>query len=277
MKLLYGRKIAKKIRAQTKKKIQKLGLKPGLAIILVGNNPASKLYVGLKQKACREVGIKLFLYKFNSNITGKKIIDLINELNLNKKVNGILVQLPLPEKLPTDKIIQSIDPKKDPDFFHPVNLQKIKKGQITLFPPTLSGVLTLLKKTKVRFTGKNIVIISKSKIFAEPLVISLKQKKARVVVIKPSAKNINRATQKADIIISAIGKKWSIKPDMIKENSIFIDIGCTKINKKSYGDAHPDVKQKTAYFTPVPGGVGPLTVAYLVKNVLELTKIQDKQ
>jgi len=270
MRVLSGKKIAQKIKKQVAKDINKLGQAPGLAVLLVGNDPASRVYVGLKKKACREVGIKFFLHKFSSNVGTEKIINTIKSLNQDKRVHGILVQLPLPKRLPTSKIIRSMDPEKDPDYFHPTNLKKIANGKNLIFPPTLSGILVLLKKAKRRIAGKKVLIISNSQTFALPLVAALKQKKAKTTLIKANDKYLKNKTKKADIIVTAIGKKWFIDESMIKNKSILIDIGCSRVGKKVFGDINPNVAKKAAYLAPVPGGVGPLTVVCLLENVVKL-------
>lgn len=274
MKLLYGRSLAKKIKQQVKTTIAKLGQKPGLAVLLVGQNPASKIYVNLKMKACQEVGINFFLHRLKSNTSAKKIIALIDKLNNDKKVNGILVQLPLPNKLPTNQIIKAINPEKDPDCFHPKSLKKIEHNQEKIFPPTPRAILSVLKMAKIKLASKKVAIISNSRVFALPIMVKLAQEKARIDLIKPSLKNMGSRTKKADIIISAIGKKGMLTANMIKKGAVVIDVGCHKQGQKTYGDVGPEVAKKAALLSPVPGGVGPLTVAYLLKNVLDLAKLQ---
>lgn len=257
--LIDGEKIAAKILKDIKKEIKKLPVKPGLAVILVGEDKASKIYIKKKEKKCEEVGIKSEKFIFKKSATSK-IIKLIKKLNNKKDINGILVQLPLPKNLDADKIIKTIDIKKDVDGF-------LKKSKVA--PPTIAGILELLKYTKINLKNKTATILANSRIFANPLKNLLEKEGCSVkVLIKPKRQNFN-----ADIIVSALGKPKFIKSNMVKDNVIIIDVGITRIDKKIYGDAdQKSLQDKSGWITPVPGGVGPMTVAMLLKNLLLLSE-----
>ncbi|NQU83330.1 MAG: bifunctional 5,10-methylenetetrahydrofolate dehydrogenase/5,10-methenyltetrahydrofolate cyclohydrolase [Parcubacteria group bacterium] len=259
MKIIDGKKIADKILSETRKEIKKLPAQPGLAVILVGDDSASKIYVKKKEKACTEAGVHLekFLYK---KTTTNKIIEQIKKLNQQKDINGILVQLPLPKNLDTNKIINSINPKKDVDGFLP-------KSKVS--SPTIAGVLELIKSTRKNTRNKTAVILANSNLFASPLKKLLEKEGLKVkILIKPKRQNFG-----ADIIITAIGKPKFIKADIVKDGVIIIDVGITRVGKKIFGDVDAEsLKDRLGWITPVPGGVGPMTVAMLIKNLLILSK-----
>jgi methylenetetrahydrofolate dehydrogenase (NADP+)/methenyltetrahydrofolate cyclohydrolase len=255
--LLNGKIIAEKIKKQLKKQVNQMRQKPGLAVILVGKNPASEIYVKLKEKAAAEIGIKFKKIIFPTHTAKGKIINLINRLNKNKKIQGIIVQLPLPKHLNSNEIVQKIDPKKDVDGF--VFGSKF-------ISPTHQAILRLLKATKKNLKNKKAIILAKNKIFAEPLKNLLEKKKIKTKIIYfPKFK---LKLKKIDIIIVALGKPHFLKPKMIKNNCIIIDVGYSRLKDKPVGDVDPKCFQKAAFFSPVPGGVGPLTVIYLLKNVV---------
>lgn len=260
MKIIDGKKFSSKILNEAKKEIKKLPAQPGLAVILAGNNPASKIYVKKKERACKEVEIHFEKFLYNTRVSNKEILEKIKRLNRRKNINGILVQLPLPKHLNTDKIIAAIDYKKDVDGF-------LEKSEVN--SPTIAGVLELLKSTRKNLKNKSCIILANSKIFADPLKKLLEKRGLEVkILLKPSKQKLN-----ADVIITALGKPKFIKADMIKAGAIIIDVGITRVGKKIYGDADSEsLKNTSGWITPVPGGTGPMTAAMLIKNLLTLSR-----
>lgn len=284
MKLLEGKKISDKILANIKKKIKSEDSRIGLAVVLVVGNKSSEIYVRLKKKAAEKIGIKFYLYKFTRAAGEKQIIAKIKKLNADKKINGIIVQLPLPKKLNTQKIINAIDPRKDADGFHPDNLETYLEGKCEICPVFSSAIARIIqtvpktefsKILKLGFRKElKAVIIANSKEFGSITEILLGREKinAKYILYKQWKKYLPQI-KKADILISAVGKPKLIKAEMIKKGAIVIDGGITKKGKKVLGDVDfKSVKNKSAYLTPVPGGVGPVTIACLLENVYLLSK-----
>lgn len=270
MKLINGHKIADKILKSVKSNIKNARLKPHLAVILIGSDPASHLYVSLKEQATKQVNINFKKYIFPVKTSQSKVINLINKLNKNKQITAIIVQLPLPKHLNTDKIISVIDPKKDADGIHPDNT--------LVLPATTGAILEALKYTKVNLNHKSIAIIGKSKIVGLPTYNYLKNKCANIAIYDSSTKNLSSKTSKADILIIAIGSPQFITNKYIKKNTIIIDVGINRIKNKTIGDVdRQSIKNKTQYLTPVPGGIGPITIAILLRNTYQLWKKQINQ
>ncbi len=265
--ILDGKLLAEKIKIELRSKILLKTKKPGLAAILVGDNPASDLYVKLKEKFANEVGIQFHKYLCNEkcypDIPESGLIELVEFLNKDKEIDGILLQLPLPEKYDTQKIINTINPEKDADGFHPKN----KTG---LVPPPIAAVIELLKETGEKLTAKNLLIIGKSDIFTLGLEKYLK-KELKIKKIA-SEKAIPKNSAEYDIIIIGLGQAHILKKKHVKSGAIIIDIGINKLEGKTVGDVDPKVSEIAEYLSPVPGGVGPLTVACLMRNVYELSK-----
>lgn len=274
MKLLKGEKIANKILTNVERDIRKLKIRPSLEVILVGNNKASKIYIALKKKAAKKVGIVFRAHKFFQNSTEKEIIQKIRELNRNEKVSGIIVQLPLPKNFNTQKIINTIDPRKDADGFSAKNFLQ------PVFP---KAILKLIEIKRKKLKNKKAVIITNSRKFGTAMRIALKKisKDSNYLVLKNKAlqhPKILKQLKSADIIISAIGKSGLITGDMIKKGAIIIDGGIVKIGKKVRGDVDiKSVKNVASFITPVPGGVGPVTIACLLENVYILEKNKHKR
>jgi len=256
--LLNGKKIAKRIKKTLMTKIKRMKNKPGLAVILVGKNPNSLVYVKLKEKIAKEIGINFKKIILSAKISQKRLLKLINKLNKNKKINGIIIQLPLPKHFNTNKIIQEILPEKDIDGFHP---------KTKFISPTHQAILRLLKETKTNLKNKKAIIFVKNKIFAQPLEKLLRKRKIKTKIIYFKEKKYKNKIKKADILIVALGKPKFIKEKMIKKNSIVIDVGYNRIKGKPIGDVDKKCYKKAKSISPVPGGVGPLTVIYLMKNV----------
>lgn len=275
--IIDGLKIAKTIREKIADKVAKENLFPGLGVIMVGDDMASKLYVSLKKKACAECGVFFSLYEFSDKTPQEEIINTIEWLNNDQEINGILVQLPLPLGYDEDEIISKIDPEKDVDGFHPQNIKKYLKNENSRMPGLVEGIIILLKETEQTIKNKKSAIIAKSDEFKNCLEKELENLGAKVEKIHPDDKNIFEKTPQADIIISAIGKPKLITKDKIKNESILIDVGTCKINNKTVGDVDfESCSKKASWISPVPGGVGPMTVSMLIKNTVDLFIEQKK-
>jgi len=270
--VIDGQKIAIKELAALKSQIQKKRIKPGLAVILVGRDPASQLYIKLKENAAKKVGINFSKYLLPEMTTEKKIINLIKSLNKQSAVHGIIVQLPLPKHLNPDKIINTIDYRKDADGFHKKNLTSLKSKTDFIKPVMLEVVSNLLKWTRRNFNNQLACLVANSNKFFEPFQYFLPSAFGlRITTAKVGHRDLKNKARRADVLIVALGKPHFINADYVKKNAIVIDIGITKKGTKTLGDVEFDkVKQKAGFITPVPGGVGPLTVAYLLKNVFLL-------
>ncbi|MFA6391999.1 MAG: bifunctional 5,10-methylenetetrahydrofolate dehydrogenase/5,10-methenyltetrahydrofolate cyclohydrolase [Patescibacteria group bacterium] len=267
VKIINGRKLAVSIRRNLKRKIAKSNIQPGLAAILVGNDPASETYVGLKEKASAEVGIYFEKYLFPAKTAQTAIIQKVKELNRDKKIHGILVQLPLPGRLNENKVIQAIDVRKDADGFHAENVKLFLRGKSIIQPGLPYGIVVLLVSTHISLKNKHAHILAKSPIFIGPLKKMLEEKGVKVT----SGRKIISAKD-ADIVISALGKPHFVRAKHIKKGVIIIDVGYNRKGKKVVGDVHPSVIKKAGYLSPVPGGVGPMTVALLLENTYQLAK-----
>lgn len=276
MQLIDGKKISKRIFSRLKKQLVKLRLsvKPYLAVILVGKNPASHLYVAIKEKRAREIGIGFRKYILPTRTKQSELIKLIECLNKNKQVTAILVQLPLPKHLKSDKIIATIDPDKDADGIHPIHLARLANQQKPLvLPATTGAIMEAIKATKINLKHKSVVIIGKSKIVGLPTYYYLKNKCRQIDIYDEQTRNLPAKTKRADVLVSAIGQPKFIESNYIKPGAIVIDVGINKVNKQTVGDVDfESVKNKVTYITPVPGGIGPITVVRLLKNVLILSK-----
>jgi len=286
MQIIDGRKMAEKIKDGIVKEIIELNKndklknkRPNLAIILIGEREDSKLYVNLKEKEAKIVGIDTHTYKCPENIKSQEVIDIINCLNKDGLIDAILVQLPLPEDLDTNAIISAIDPKKDVDRFHPENLGKLLKtcDHNDIIPPVFEVVLKILKNIKFNLNGKTVCLLANSDIFGQSLAKVLECRKAKVKTFYPDNKEFINSSSQADLLVTAIGRPGFIKKEMVKEGAVIIDIGIKRLDNRILGDVDfKDVKGKVGYITPVPGGVGPLTIAMLFKNTLELYKNRGK-
>ena len=285
--IIDGKALAEKIKDEIVKEIVKINQgrigdaykRPNLAIILVGEREDSKLYVDLKEKEAKKVGIDTHLYKCNDKISEREILDMIDCLNNDTSVDAILVQLPLPAGFDTDAIIMSINPAKDVDGFHPANLAKLFKtcDNTDIIPPVHEAVIEILKSIAYNLKDKQACLISNSDIFGKSLTHILTCQGAKVAITNVKDKAMAKKTSVADILITAVGKPEFIKKDLIKKDAVIIDIGITKRGKEVVGDVDfNSVKDKAGYLTPVPGGVGPLTIAMAFKNTLKLYKLRNK-
>ncbi len=284
-KIIDGKKISKIIKEEVKTEVEKIKERgerpPGLVAVLVGDDPASQVYVNSKKKACDYVGIYSEVIKLDASTTESELLDLIDNLNVDEKFDGILVQLPLPSQIDEQKVIEKIAPNKDVDGFHPVNVGKLVIGEDTFIPCTPYGIIELLQRYQIETKGKHVVVVGRSNIVGKPIANLMMQKKewsnSIVTVVHSAAKEISYYTKQADILIAAIGKPEFIKANMVKDSVVVIDVGINRIDapekKKGYrlvGDvAFEEVSEKASFITPVPGGVGPMTIAMLLKNTLK--------
>lgn len=274
--LMNGKEVAEKIKLQVKDEIKSLGKDVTLAVVIVGDNPASKVYVNNKKKACKLVGIQSLEYGLPENTSEDELLSLIDRLNNYNYVDGILVQLPLPRHINTDMVIERINPEKDVDGFTAINTGKLWLGQYDIAPCTAIGVIELLDYYNIDIAGKHCVIVGRSNIVGKPVAALMLERNATVTVCHSKTQNLYDITRTADILITAVGKPKFITRDMVKDGAVVIDVGINRDeNGKLYGDVDFDnVKDKTTAITPVPGGCGPMTVAMLVKNTLEAAKSQ---
>lgn len=278
--LLDGKKLANKQIGQLRKRATDLlnkKITPTLAIILVGDNPASKIYVNNKQKLCAEVGVDCEIIKLPTTITSKALEDEILLLNKDKKTHGIIVQLPLPTKFNANEITSFVSPSKDVDGLHPLNVGLLALGQGIFVPATAKGVMSLLKEYKISLVEKNIVIVGYGMVAGAPLSMILTRAKATVTVAQDRTKDLSKILKAADIVISAVGKPGLITGSMVKPGAVVVDIGITKKGNDWVGDVDAkSVAKKASYLTPVPGGVGPLTVSALIENVILAAELSSR-
>ena len=268
--------VKEEVRAEAARLKEEKGLKVGLAVVIVGNDPASRVYVNNKKKACEAVGFQSFEYALDENTTQEQLLDLVQVLNRDDRVNGILVQLPLPKHIDEKAVINAISPNKDVDAFHPVNVGKIMIGEYSFLPCTPAGVMRLIESTGVDITGKECVVVGRSNIVGKPQAMLLLQKNGTVTICHSRTKDLKEKCLSADILVVAIGKAKFITGDMIKEGAVVIDVGMDRDeNGTLCGDVDFESAEKRAgYITPVPGGVGPMTIAMLMKNTLTAAKQQ---
>ena len=246
-------------------------------IVIVGNNPASRVYVNSKKKACEEVGFSSYEYALPEETTQQELLDLVDVLNNDEKVNGILVQLPLPSHIDENAVINAISPDKDVDAFHPFNVGKIMIGDFAFLPCTPAGVMELIDSTGVDVCGKSCVVIGRSNIVGKPMAMLLLHRSGTVTICHSKTKNLAEICRNADILVAAVGKANFVTGDMIKEGAVVIDVGMNRLeNGKLCGDVNfEEAEKKAAFITPVPGGVGPMTIAMLMKNTLTAAKAKN--
>lgn len=275
--LIDGKEVSASIRNEIKQEVEKIhqnGKQIGLAVIIIGEDPASKIYVNNKVKACHETGITSYHYELPEDVSQEEVLRLINTLNQNADVNGILVQLPIPKHLDKDVILTAIDPKKDVDGFSAYQSGKTFLGEKSLISCTPQGIIALLKYYNIEISGKNAVVIGRSNIVGKPAGLLLLQNNATVTVCHSKTKDLSFYTKNADIIVVAVGRAKFLTADMVKDGAVVVDAGINRLeNGKICGDVDfENVAPKCSYITPVPGGVGPMTIAMLMKNTLESFK-----
>lgn len=279
--ILDGLALANKIKGELRIEVEKLkdqGINPGLAVIIVGNNPASRTYVNSKKKDCSEVGIQSFEYALDENTPEEDLIKLIERLNKDTKVNGILVQLPLPVHINEERVLYAIDPGKDADCFHPVNVGRLMIGNPDFLPCTPAGVMELIKQTGIEVAGKECVVVGRSNIVGKPQAILLLAQNGTVTICHSKTRQLEEVCRRADILIAAVGKPEFIKASAVKPGAVVIDVGINRLeNKKLAGDVDfASVSEVASAITPVPGGVGPMTRAMLLKNTVTAAKLQNR-
>ncbi|CAD6493265.1 MAG: Bifunctional protein FolD protein [Candidatus Argoarchaeum ethanivorans] len=276
--IIDGRGIADKIEEQVKREVEKLrqkGIQPTIATILVGEHPPSKLYVKLKEWACKRAGIRSEVHKYSEDVALEEIINLIDELNNRVEINGILVELPLPEHIDEHEVMSAIEPSKDVDGFHPLNMGSMLIGKERFVPCTSEGIIRALEKYHIEVLGKNVVVVGHSNVVGKPTSIMLLNRNATVETCHVYTQNLKEHTLRADILIVATGVKGLITKDMVKEGVIIFDVGVTWVGEKVYGDVDFDsVIEKVKLISPVPGGVGPMTIAILMEHTIEAAKLQ---
>jgi methylenetetrahydrofolate dehydrogenase (NADP+)/methenyltetrahydrofolate cyclohydrolase len=280
MQIIDGKAVSKAVKESVKAQCEALkakGVTPGLAVILVGDDSASQVYVRNKEKACEECGFYSEKYALPASTTQDELNALVDKLNKDDRINGILCQLPLPSHLDDKEVINRIDPIKDVDAFHPVNVGAIMIGDYHFLPCTPAGVMELIHSTGVEVSGKKAVVMGRSNIVGKPMAMLLLHENATVEITHSRTQNLSEITRSADILIAAIGKAKFVKADMVKEGAVVIDVGMDRDeNGKLCGDVDfDDVKDKCSYITPVPGGVGPMTISMLMKNTLTAAKLQN--
>lgn len=274
-----GKVVAAKVRGEIAEEVaalKKQGVQTGMAVVLVGEDPASKIYVRNKGKACAETGIYSEEHVLPENTTQEELLALIEKLNADPKINGILVQSPLPKHLNEALIVEHIDPKKDVDAFHPVNVGKIMVGNFDFVPCTPAGVMELLDEYKIDPKGKECVVVGRSNIVGKPMSMLLLHRHGTVTICHSRTQDLAEVCRRADILVAAVGKAGFITPDMVKEGAVVIDVGINRnAEGKVCGDVAPEVMEKASYMTPVPGGAGPMTITMLMKNTLKAAKLQN--
>lgn len=282
MEIIDGKQLAKKTREKLKYEVEDLkkeGIQPKLAVIMVGDNSASQIYVRNKSKACNDVGIEFEEYLLPGTTKQEELLDVIEKLNNNKEINGILLQSPIPDGLDINEAFRKISPEKDVDGFHPVNVGKLVLGQDTFVSCTPYGVMKMFEEYNIDLEGKNAVVIGRSNIVGKPMSQCLLNKNATVTICHSRTRNLPEITKNADILVSAIGRPEFVTADMVKDGAVVIDVG---INRTAEGKLKGDVdfenvSKKASYITQVPGGVGPMTIAMLMNNVVKASKNQAKK
>jgi methylenetetrahydrofolate dehydrogenase (NADP+)/methenyltetrahydrofolate cyclohydrolase len=280
-KIIDGKAIAAKIRTDIASGVQELkqkGITPGLAVVLVGEDPASRVYVSMKEKACADAGIFSDEYKLPVETSEAELLSLVEKLNNNPAIHGILVQLPLPSQIDTEKVLEAISPTKDADGFHPYNVGRLSVGKPLFMPCTPYGVMVMLKEEGVALAGKEVVVIGRSNIVGKPVAMMCLAEHATVTLCHSRTRNLAEVVRRADVVIAAVGRPEMIKGDWIKEGAVVIDVGVNRVGeKKLVGDVEfIAASERASAITPVPGGVGPMTITMLLWNTLESAKRVDK-
>jgi len=275
-KIIDGKAVSQKVKDEIRAEIERDNLSIGLAVVIVGNNQASRVYVNNKKKACEVCGIKSYEYALPEETTEEQLLELVDTLNEDKNINGILVQLPLPKQINEEKIIERISPEKDVDAFHATNVGKIMIGNYAFLPCTPAGVMELIHSTGTEISGKECVVIGRSNIVGKPMAMLLLHENATVTICHSRTKDLAEVCRRADILVSAVGKADFVTADMVKDGAVVIDVGMNRnAEGKLCGDVkYDEVEPKASYITPVPGGVGPMTIAMLMKNTLMAKKLQ---
>lgn len=279
--IIDGKQVSANVKEQVRQETEALkaqhGIQPGLAVVIVGNDPASRVYVNNKKKACEAVGFKSWEYALPEETTQEELLELVETLNADKNVNGILVQLPVPKQIDDKAIINAISPEKDVDAFHPENVGQIMIGDYKFLPCTPAGVMELIDSTGIEISGKKCVVIGRSNIVGKPMAMLLLHRSGTVTICHSRTVDLPAVTREADILVAAVGKANFVTADMVKEGAVVIDVGMNRLeNGKLCGDVnYEEVAPKASWITPVPGGVGPMTIAMLMRNTLTAAKAQN--
>ena len=278
-KILDGKAVANSLAQDLKEKVKKLkedGITPHFCVINIGDNPASKIYVRMKKRRAEKIGIVQDVYQLSANTSQEEALKLIDRLNADPEVNGVMVQLPAPAQIDEDELLERIAPNKDVDGLTPANIGRLWMEDHFVEPATAEGIIALLKHYQISLTGKNVVIIGRSNIVGKPLAALMLEQDATVTIAHSKTENLAELTKHADIVVSATGQAFLVKAEMVKKGAVVIDVGINHVNGKLVGDVDfANVKEKASYITPVPGGVGPLTVQFLMEAVVKLTRRQN--
>lgn len=280
MNLIDGRAVASRLRARLKEEVKGLqaekGITPGLGVILVGEDPASKVYVGMKEKACKEIGIRSYVYRLPQDTSEEEILRLIDYLNKNPEVNGILVQLPLPGHVSTEKVLESLSPDKDVDGFHPYNVGRLVAGNPSFIPCTPLAIIKLLDEYGIPIEGKEAVVVGRSNIVGKPISLLLLQRNATVTICHSRTRDLPAVIHRAQILVVAVGRARMVKGEWIREGAVVIDVGVNRLEDGSLcGDVDfREASKRASFITPVPGGVGPMTITMLLHNTIQAARLQ---
>ena len=274
--LMDGKALGERIRAEVAREVAGLGRPVGLATVLVGEDPASAIYVRRKQEACREAGIDAFHHELPADTSEDDLLALVRGLNDDERVTGILTQLPLPPQIDEDKVIASIDPLKDVDGFHPVNAGHLLLGKPTLPPATPSGIMELLREYEVPLLGAHAVVVGRSNIVGKPIALLLLAEHATVTICHSRTRDLPAVVREADVVVAAVGRAAMVKGDMVKPGATVVDVGINRVDGKVVGDVAADVREVAGLLTPVPGGVGPMTIAMLLRNTVRAARYQSR-
>jgi methylenetetrahydrofolate dehydrogenase (NADP+)/methenyltetrahydrofolate cyclohydrolase len=270
--LLDGKALAERVRAQVAEEVAALGRPVGLATVLVGDNPASAVYVRRKREACAEAGIDSYHHELGRDTSEEALLSLVAELNADDRVTGILVQLPLPDGIDDDEVIRAIDPAKDVDGFHPLNAGLLLQGSPILPPATPAGIMELLDAYDVDLEGARAVVVGRSNIVGKPISLLLLQRHATVTVCHSRTRDLRSMTREGDVLVAAVGKAAAVTADMVKPGATVIDVGINRVDGRLVGDVAEDVAEVAGLLTPVPGGVGPMTIAALLRNTVQAAR-----
>ena len=272
-----GKALAERVRAEVAKDIEELGRPVGLATVLVGEDPASEIYIKRKQEACREVGIEPFDHKLSAETTEVELLRLVGELNADERVTGILCQLPLPEQIDEDRIIRSIAPIKDVDGFHPFSAGHLLQGSPTFVAATPAGIMEILREYEVELVGARAVVVGRSNIVGKPMALLLLAENATVTICHSRTRDLPAVVREADVLVAAVGRAGMITAEMVREGATVVDVGINRVEGKVVGDVAEDARGKAGLLTPVPGGVGPMTIASLLRNTVRAARYQTGQ
>jgi methylenetetrahydrofolate dehydrogenase (NADP+) / methenyltetrahydrofolate cyclohydrolase len=275
--LMDGKALAARVRAEVAREVEEIGASIGLATVLVGDDPASAVYVRRKQEACREVGIEPVDHHLDGSISESELLEVVEQLNGDDRITGILVQLPLPEQIDEDRIIRSVHPIKDVDGFHPLNAGQLLQGNPTFAAATPAGIMELLRAYDVELKGKHAVVVGRSNIVGKPMALLLLAEHATVTIAHSRTKDLGAVVREADVVVVAVGRPETVTADMVKEGATVIDVGINRVNGTLVGDVSVEVRDQAGLLTPVPGGVGPMTIAALLRNTARAARYQAGQ